>query len=245
MRFFLAAVIFISSASFCAAIAANAEDTTELLQPEQELERLRNLFREIIGQTEARIHQQSEAIAASNTEATRLGEELAEAQQEIERLTAALNEAETTSTEIDKARAAAEARIEDQVLVIGASNAEAARLREELEVTRQQMNEVKSGLANAQSTLKELDTELDALSDAIVQEIEQIFVNATLVSAADIRQLRVNLRATTDQMDKLDKSLIAESFRDEKGGELNSNDLTEFSTSVEPESIIGTSGAGN
>ncbi len=213
---------------------------SQLHQPEQELERLRTLFREIIEQTEARIQQQSEAVAASNAEAARLSEELAKAQQEIGRLTAALNEAETAGTEIDRARAEAEARIEQQAEAIAASNAETTQLSEELAAARQQMNELKSGLANTQSTLKELDTEFDALSDAIVKRIEQLFVAATLQSVADIGQLRAKIGATTEQIDKL-----GESFRDAKGGELGSDDLAEFSTGVEPDLIIGTSQAEN
>jgi DNA repair exonuclease SbcCD ATPase subunit len=253
------------------------EDSERSIAPapsvaEQELERLQTLFGEIVEQTEARIQQQSEAVAASNAETARRSEELAKAQQEIERLTAALNEAETAGTEVDKARAEAEARIEQQAEAIIASNAETARRSEELAkaqqeierlttaliarvrahaeariasnaeaarrskelvVTRQQMNELKSGLANAQSTLKELDTEFDALSDAIVERIEQLFVAATFHSVDDIRQLRAKIGATTEQIDKL-----GESFRDAKGGELGSDDHTEFSTGVEPELII-------
>jgi hypothetical protein len=45
--------------------------------------------------------------------------------------------------------------------------------------------------------------------------------------------LRAKIGATTEQIDKL-----GESFRDAKGGELGSDDLTEFSTGVEPELII-------
>ena len=197
------------------------EDSERSIAPapsvaEQEIEQLRTLFREIVEQTEARIQQQSESVAASNAETARLSEELAKAQQEIQRQTTAM---------IVRVRAEGEARI--------ASNAETARLSEELVVTRQQMNELKSGLADAQSTLKELNTEFDALSDAIVERIEQLFVAATLDSVADIGQLKAKLGATIEQID-----MLGESFRDAKGGELGSDGLTEFSTGVEPELII-------
>ncbi len=238
MRIFILVIVFLSSFSVSAATAENADDTTQLLEPEHELERLQTLFREIVEQTEARIQQHAESAAASNAEVERLSEELAKAQQEIGRLTAALNEAETTSTEIDRARGEAEARIEEQALVIGASNAEAARLSEELAAARQQMNEVKSGLADAQSTLKELDTDFDALSNVIVERIEQLFVAATLESTGDIGQLRAKLGATTEEIDKL-----GESIRDAKGAEPGSDDLTEFSTGVEPELILEASQA--
>ena len=117
MRLFLIIVASISFLNPCAAIAqnaANADNPPQVLQPEQEAERLRTLFQEIVAQTEARLQKQAESLAASKDEAARLSGELATAQQEITRLTTALEEAEAAGTEVGRVQAEATARIDQQ-----------------------------------------------------------------------------------------------------------------------------------
>lgn len=277
MKFFLVVIALISSFSLCTATAANPNDTTQPRQSEDELERLRALFREIVEQTEARIQEQSESVAASDAEVARVSEELVKAQQEIERLTGELIKAEVAFTETNNSRVEAEIRIEQQTEAIAASNVEAAQISEELVkaqqeierltlalvarvradgeariacnvksarldgelmAAREQLNEMKSGLADTQLTLKELDTEVDALHQAIAERIEQLFVAATLQSGTEIGKLRTKLEVTTEQINKLNEFVILESFQNANSLDPDSDDLTNFSADVEPKLSI-------
>jgi len=108
MRLFLTLLFIFILCGFEAA-PSNAQEPEEQTQPEQELEQLRTLFRDIVSQTEARIEEQAASLAAAEDKAARLAEQLATAQQEVERLSAALSDAEAARTEAAAARAEAEA----------------------------------------------------------------------------------------------------------------------------------------
>ena len=135
MRFFLA-VVLIVGVDLYAGRPSSADETNQPLQPQQEIERLQNLFREIVSQTEARLQQQADLVAAANAEAAQLREELAQAQEEIARLNSSLTEAETVRAEAEAVRAEAEAEKQVIIQVVESSRKDVARLNEELNAAR-------------------------------------------------------------------------------------------------------------
>jgi chromosome segregation ATPase len=143
-----------------------------------------------------------------------LRQDQTQAQQEIEQLSAALDQAKAAGSEVEEARAAAEAQLEQREQVAEASKAEAARLYEELKTARQQMSDLRFGLADAQSNLKDLESDFVTLGKSIEDRIEELFITATLQSADNISQLKNKLGATTDQIDQLSETVVMDGMGD-------------------------------
>jgi len=96
-----------------------------------------------------------------------LRHDLGAARQEIEQLTATLKEAESTSVEYGNARAEAEAHIQQQAQDIEASNAEVARLNEELVASRQELDQVTTALMEAEAARTKVQTRTDEQEQAV------------------------------------------------------------------------------
>jgi chromosome segregation ATPase len=147
-----------------------------------------------------------------------LRQEQSTTQKEIDRLIAALKEAEATGTDVETARAEAQKEIAQHQLAVEASNAEAARLRKQWEAARRQMGDLKSGLATAQSKLEDLESDFAALGKTIEEKMEELFITAALQSADNISQLREKLGATTDQIEKLGEAVSSQPLDTDNSG---------------------------
>lgn len=167
-----------------------AQLTASQQETRQELQRLKNELANAQAdrmQIVVELGEQKKLAEEKSLEATNLNLELTEARKEL---------------------SAAAVGVEGQRQMIEETR-EAARAREEaLEKARRQVVELKDGLANANTNIRDLQAEFDGLAGAIEANVKQLIETATAQLRSDVSSVGVKLQTTVKEINDLSATSV-------------------------------------